>query len=510
MRNLTKLVFQRFVAVSLGILLQLAVIVLGISFLKDYRTWLQVVFMVLSWIAVILIISGRSNPSYKMAWIVLILAFPAAGLTIYLLFGGNKSSSRENRRMQAIEQLMVRHIPQDAAAMEALQSENPVAFNHARYVLHSACYPVYQHSKSCYYPMGMECYTQMLRDLAEAKKYIFLEYFIIDSGFMWDGILKILCEKVAQGVDVRVIYDDFGCIRKLPANYCRQLRKMGIQARTFSPYVPIMSPRLNNRDHRKLMIVDGTVAYTGGINLADEYVGRKTLYGVWKDCGLRVEGAAARSMTVSFLTMWDYVNQIEENAAAFLPELPPAEKTSDGFVQPFADSPLDVEDVGASLFQNIIQNAQKSVWMMTPYLILDEKMSSALCTAAKTGIDVRIITPGIPDKKLVYSVTRANYELLIEAGVKIYEYTPGFLHSKVIYADDLHAVVGTVNLDFRSLYLHYENAVYLYGTQSIAQIGDDFRATFPECRRITYEQCRQVGLKSRFNRSLLRVFSPLM
>ena len=267
---------------------------------------------------------------------------------------------------------------------------------------------------------------------------------------------------------------------------------------------------MNHRDHRKIVVIDGRIAYTGGVNLADEYINIGSKFGHWKDCGIRVKGEAAWSMTVMFLTMWDYVDHLEEDIGAFRPFYDDAADGTLGYVQPFADSPLDYEDVGATAFSSLIQSARERVWIMTPYLILDDKMSQALCRAAKTGVDVRIITPGIPDKRYVYAVTRANYDLLLEAGVRIFEYKPGFIHSKVCFADGLYAVVGTVNMDFRSLYLHFEDAVYLCGNEAVEQVEADFEDVFPVCREITYARSRRVGFWRRLVRTILRLFSPLL
>ena len=291
--------------------------------------------------------------------------------------------------------------------------------------------------------------------------------------------------------------------------YCKKLREMGIQAHVFNPFIPVLSGRLNNRDHRKLMIIDGKVGFTGGVNLADEYINEIERFGHWKDCGILVRGEAVWSMVMMFLSIWDYVAGLEEDVAAFRPDYPEA-PAGEGYLQPFADSPLDHEDVGATIFQSLIQSASSRVWIMTPYLILDDKMVSALCVAAKTGVDVRIITPGIPDKWYVHAVTRANYEVLTEAGVRIFEYKPGFIHSKVCLSDNRYAVVGTVNMDFRSLYLHFEDAVYLYGSPAVRQVAADFEETFPVCREMTYARCRHVHFYQRVIRTLLQVFSPLL
>lgn len=510
MRNLPKLIFNRVVIVSLSILLQIVVLLSGLSWLREYRQWIDVVLTILSWGSVIYIMTDKSNPSYKIAWIVLILAFPVAGIMIYLLFGGNKASSRENRKMERIGRETRSSLPQDAHVLEELKARPDAAYNHARYLLNTAHYPIYDNSNAIYYPIGEECFAAMCADLEKAEHYIFLEYFIINKGKMWGTILDILRRKAAQGVDVRVLYDDFGCITRLPGSYPRTLREMGIRACVFKPFIPVLSSRLNNRDHRKLMIVDGKVGYTGGINLADEYINIGSKFGHWKDCGIRLEGEAVWSMTVMFLTMWDYVDHLEEDLAAFRPFYDEASEGEPGFIQPFADSPLDYDDVGAAAFSSLIQSARERVWIMTPYLVLDDKMSQALCNAAKTGVDVRIITPGIPDKWYVYAVTRANYDLLLEAGVRIFEYTPGFIHSKVCFADGRYAVVGTVNLDFRSLYLHFENAVYLCGCEAVEQVESDFLDVFPVCREITVAGSRRVSVIRRLLRTILRLFSPLM
>lgn len=508
MRNLPKLLFQRVVIVSLAILLQIAVVVTGIFWLRDYRWWINTALRVLSWAAVIVIISGRSNPSYKIAWIVPLLAFPAAGLTVYLLFGGNRTSAHYNRKMRSIETVKFASLRQEPQTLEALREQNGSSYNHARYLLSASGFPVYTHTEAVYYSDGEPAWQAMLQALEEAEYFIFLEFFIIGKGRMWDAILEILRKKAAQGVDVRIIYDDFGCITRLPMRYARQLCEQGIEARAFNPYIPVMSARLNNRDHRKLLIIDGKTGFTGGVNLADEYINETRPFGRWKDCGICLRGEAVWPMTVMFLSMWDFICRQEEDVQAFLPQasFPEAE----GYFQPFSDSPLDSEDVGATVYQSMISSARESVWIMTPYLILDDKMTASLCVAAKTGVDVRIITPGTPDKWYVHAVTQANYEVLTEAGVRIFEYRPGFLHSKVCLSDGRCAMVGTVNLDFRSLYLHFEDAVYLTGSPVLEDIAADFRRTFPECREITYARCRHTHLYQRIIRMLLRVFSPLM
>ncbi len=510
MRNLSKLIFQRAVVVSLAILMQIAFFVVGLHYLREYYRWINVAIGVLSWVLVVAIITGQGNPSYKIAWIVPILALPVFGLVIYLLFGGNRTSSIENRRMRVISAATTRQLQQDADVLRELESRGDCAFNHARYLFHASGYPIYRNTRTVYFPDGETCFARMLEELEKAERYIFLEFFIIEPGQMWDAILDILRRKAENGVDVRVLYDDFGCIKRLPMRYAAKLAESGIRAHAFNPYLPVLSGRLNNRDHRKLMIIDGETAFTGGINLADEYINRVSPFGHWKDCGILVQGEAAWPMTVMFLSFWDYVDRTQEELAAFRPDFPESVGGESGFVQPFADSPIEPEDVGATILREMICGARSRVWIMTPYLILDDTMTSALCVAARRGVDVRIVTPGTPDKWYVHAVTRANYGVLTAAGVRIFEYTPGFVHAKVFLADSRYAVVGTVNLDFRSLYLHFEDAVYLYCTDSLAAVEADFSAVFPRCAEITHAQCSRVGLGQRLLQSLLRLFAPLM
>ena len=506
MRNLTKLAFRRVVIVSLALLLQIAVMVLLMVAFTEYAPWFNALMLIVAMLLTLRIVSSDADPDYKIAWILPILAMPVFGVTVYLLFGGSRKSRRLKKRLRLASKTMQTCLRQDRHILDHLRAEEPAAEAPAYYLAGKAFCPIYERTKTEYFPVGERCYNRMLRDLRSAKQYIYLEYFIIERGRMWDGILEILREKAAQGVDVRVIYDDFGCITKLPSGYYKQLEAMGIRCRVFNPFIPVVSPLLNNRDHRKFMIIDGRIGYTGGINLADEYINAVRPFGHWKDCGIRLEGDAVWSMAVMFLAMWNQIRR--ESAVELLP--PPAAQEVRGYVQPFTDCPLDKEPVSETVLLNMIARAERCVYIMTPYLILNSTMRSVLCVAAKSGIDVRIITPGIPDKKYVFAVTRANYDELLNAGVRIYEYAPGFIHSKVICVDMECAVVGTVNMDFRSLYLHFEDGVFLYHTDSIQQIGDDFMDTFPLCREIDRETHRNRPALVRLGESILRIFAPLM
>ena len=415
---------------------------------------------------------------------------------------------RQKKRLSAMSQTAERYLQQEQEPVLLLEQENPGAARQSRYLRHYAGSPLHNDTAARYFSCGEDCFPRMLEDLRKAEHYIFLEYFIVEEGEMWGSILQILGEKARQGVDVRLIYDDFGCIRRLPANYPKMLKDLGITARAFNPFVPVVSGRLNNRDHRKLLIVDGKVGYTGGINLADEYINRTSPFGYWKDAGLRLEGPGVWSMTVLFLSMW---NDITKNTSDLAPYRPQAEpQLGCGFVHSFGDMPRDGETVGETVLLNLIGGAEKSIFIMTPYLVLDDKMTTALAAAAKRGLDVRIVTPGVPDKWYVYAVTRANYPALLEAGVKIFEFTPGFLHSKVFCVDGITAVVGTVNLDFRSLYLHFENGVWLHDDPSVTDVAADFEALIPQCRQVTRAAVEQTAWYVRLLRSILHLLAPLM
>lgn len=506
--GILKKMFQRVVMVSVSILAQLIVFVLMIWRFQDSNEIFYFLLMALSIVVMLVIVSKNTNPAYKIAWLVPILLFPVFGGMFYLMLGGNRLSRRQRKKMNSIEQNLRRHLPQNPNIAEALRQENQDAFIQSAYIHEAAGCPVYRQTESTYFPLGDTAFPAMLEELRKAEKYIFLEYFIIGAGEMWNRILEILKEKAAAGLDVRVMYDDFGCILLLPSGYRRELESYGIQCSVFGPFVPVASTRLNNRDHRKLMIIDGKVAFTGGINLADEYINQKERFGHWKDNAIMLRGEAVWSMTVMFLSLWDYVKGVSDSIPSFIPPEPVVEGR--GYVQPYTDNPLDDEPVGSSVYLNLIARANRFVHIMTPYLVIDYGMSQALTNAAKTGVEVVILTPHIPDKWYVHAVTRAHYEQLVKGGVKIYEYTPGFIHSKVFSVDDSYATVGSVNLDYRSLYLHFENGVFLYGTDCVKSVEQDFQATLAVSQQVTLEQCRATKWPVRLLQSVLRLLAPLM
>ena len=379
--------------------------------------------------------------------------------------------------------------------------------NLSRYVAKFGPYPAWRNTAAHYFSCGEEMYPQLLADLDKAEKFIFLEFFILRSGKMWDGVEQILRRKAAQGVDVRLIYDDFGSLLGLPSDFVIRMEKAHIRCIPFNPVVPLVSLVMNHRDHRKIVVVDGNVAYTGGVNLADEYINAEQRFGYWKDAAIRLEGAAVWNFTVMFLNVWNAFRPQETDYTAFAPTRLPA--VQDGVVQPYADSPLDEEPLAETVYLDILSQAQRYVYIYTPYLAVGEEMLDALKNAAKRGVDIRLVLPGIPDKKLVFRLTRSYYVPLLRAGVRIYEFTPGFLHAKCYVSDDRAAVVGSINMDYRSLFLHFEcGALLLYNSQVIA-LRDDVLRTLPECREVQLADCR-TSLAGTLLDSVLRLLSPLM
>lgn len=513
MQKLIRILFSRVVLVSTAIFIQAITLIIFIWKFSNYFVYFYATCTLISVLAVFGILNGKSNPTYKIAWIIPILVFPIFGGLFYLMFGGNHSSKRNKEKMKKMSLKMENSLIQNKEIIKQINDESKNAANQAKYIEKYSSCPVYTNTITKYISPGEKVFEHMLEELKKAESYIFLEYFIVEEGIMWNSILEILVEKSKQGVDVRVIYDDVGCLFTLPLGYEKTLENMGIKCCVFNPFVPILSIRLNNRDHRKIAVIDGRIGYTGGINLADEYINEHEKYGHWKDSSIAIKGDAVWSLTVMFLSTWSFLRKTDENYELFKPEpfeQESDERKSDGFVQPFNDSPLDEEDVSESVYLNLINQAENYVYISTPYLIIDNKMMSSLCMAAKRGVDVRIITPHIPDKWYVHAVSRSNYEELLESGVSIYEYTPGFIHSKTFVVDDVYAVVGTINLDYRSLYLHFECGVWMYNTKSVLEVKKDSIETFAKCQEITLEQCKKIRWYFKLCRLFLKVFAPLM
>lgn len=511
MKKFFSLLFHRVTLVAIALIFQLVALVIIIGRFGHYFPQFYVISNIISALVVIFISSGYHKSAYKIAWIIPIILFPIFGGLFYLLLGNQHTNKSMQRKISQIrthgEEALISSVP----IINEIAQINQHAANQARYIQDNAAYPVYRHSYSKFYALGEYAFEAMLEELRKAKHYIFLEYFIIEEGIMWNSILEILKEKAEQGVDVRVIYDDIGCIFKLPAKYHQKLEAMGIKTARFRPLTPILSGRINNRDHRKIMVIDGHTGFTGGINLADEYINAFEKYGHWKDSAFLIKGEAVWSLTTMFLTMWEYLRKTTEKLSDFAPkDLPNIPNAAPGFIQPFSDNPLDGEAVGETVYLNLINHAKNYVYINTPYLILDNEMMTALSSAAKSGVDVRIVTPSIPDKRIVHTVTRSYYSLLLNSGVRIYEYTPGFMHSKTFVADDELAVVGTINLDYRSLYLHFENGVWLYQTPSVLEIKEDFLETLQNCEEMNVDDYNNLSTSKRIKLSLLRLLAPLL
>lgn len=510
LKKAASLIFHRTALVALLLLLQITVLAVMMFQFADYFLYFYLFCVIVSIAVVLWIVNGRSDPGYKIAWIIPILLVPVFGGLVYLLCGGNRLSARTQRKMEGMSHKLIDALSVDYQS-EALAAFGRDAVNQSRYLEQYAHSPLYTHTATKYYALGDEAFPDMLEALKRAQRYIFLEYFIITPGVFWDSVLKVLEERAAAGVDVRLIYDDVGCLYNLPTNYPAQLEARGIRCRVFNRFIPVLSVRLNNRDHRKFCIVDGKTGFTGGINLADEYINAIEKYGHWKDSAIRLQGEAVWSMTVMFLTMWDYINGTDEEYPPYRPDRLPQEAYGMGsFVQPYSDSPLDGEPVGETVYLNLINKARDYVYITTPYLIVSDSVNTALCTAAKAGVDVRIITPHIPDKKIVFEVTRAHYEPLLEAGVRIWEYTPGFMHAKNFAVDDKYACVGSINMDYRSMFLHFENSVWLCGDPVVLDVKRDFLETLEKSQEITLERCRDHSMLRRLLRAVLRVFAPMM
>jgi cardiolipin synthase len=509
-RKILKTVMNRLVIFGVLLLLQIAELLAFMTKLASYSTVVSILFTVISLLAVLWILNRDENPAYKMSWIILILVFPLLGGFFYLL-AGHKRPSRGLRRRFETEVARTRgEMTQDDTVLEHIKSLDPRMAGQFHYVADKAGYPVYEHTKARYYCLGETLFHDLVEELEKAQHFIFMEYFIVEDGLMWGSILKILEEKAKAGLDVRFIYDDLGSVSLLPAGYDRQLEAKGIKCMAFNPFIPILSLAMNNRDHRKITVIDGHTAFSGGINLADEYINEKVRFGHWKDTGFMLKGEAVWNYTVMFLQMWNAFRHTDKSYEDFRPnKYYTHEFLSDGYVQPFGDSPLDDEIVAENVYLNILNQASDYVYIFTPYLIIDHEMTTALCLAAKRGVDVRIVTPGIPDKKVIFQLTRSYYPPLLKAGVRIYEYAPGFLHAKSYVCDDVTAVVGTINMDYRGLYLHFECGTCFYQNEIINQVKQDCLNTMEQGREISLKDTRQGFFGSLFC-AVLRVFSPLL
>lgn len=499
-------------ALAIAVLLQLFIIVVVAVFFSFFAPYYYVLSIIVSIILVFSILNNRSNPSYQLAWLIPVLIFPIFGGIFYWLLGARKISKNESRLLGAVERRIIENNEKNPDLLQELDNINIDAGNQSHYIQDYTYYPPSNKTKSTYYPSGESFFEAFKKDISKAESYIFMEFFIFEKGRMWDEILEILLERIDAGVDVRLVLDDVGTLFRIPTDYPDELRDLGIKVEMFNPIKPRMTLRYNMRNHRKIMIIDGEIGYTGGLNMADEYINEIERFGYWKDNAIRLEGEAVWNFTVMFLSLWDFLVGTEEKYSNFKPEYSYLKEpqTFTNIVQPFTDDPTYDEAVAETVYLNMIYKAKESVYIKTPYLVLDNELLSAILNAAKAGIDVKLITPGIPDKKFVYEVTRSYYTLLLESGVSIYEYSPGFIHEKIVMADRKFAVIGTINLNYRSTHLDFETGVWLYDTSSVVDMHEEFLNLLPECREVTLKSSQNISLYKRFKRRFLRLFAPIM
>lgn len=490
------------IIVGIGVLLQI-LLSLFINIYLIEKLWIINVFYGFLRVLLLLgLIRNSKNYAYTLPWIIILLLFPLIGTLLYVIIGDNKRKSKILRKIIASEKNSQKYLIQDEKIKKEIDNNSRL-----RYISDFAGYPISKNNDIKYFPLGDTAFLEMLKDLKKAKNFIFLEYFIISHGIMWQSILDILEEKVKEGVQVRVIYDDAGCIGTLKNNYDKVLESKGIKCIAFNRLNPVAGVIMNNRDHRKILVIDGLVAYSGGINIADEYINVNSPHGHWKDNAIRVSGDAVWNYTVMFLTMWNAYRKEDKDFIKYKRTF--KQTKANGYVVAYGETPLDNECVGEDIYLNIINQANKYVYIFTPYLIIDTDMINALTLAAKRGVDVRIVIPGIPDKKIVYSLSESYLELLVKGGVKIYKYTPGFVHSKVFVSDDNVATVGTINLDYRSLYLHFECGLYLENVKCIKDIKKDLDDTIKKSHKVTKKEATPNLIKAIWQ-TILRLFAPLM
>lgn len=516
MKKLLKLLCSRMMIVILAILIQIVISIM-LPYIIDYYfpiifsqlyISLDLVLRLLAIIAFIRIVNSNMNIEGQLTWSVLLLTLPILGLLLYFLFVRNRPPKKHKKYITHItnqtKQYQVRYREEDAHLKQALGDY----YGQFEYIFSTTGQKTFENTQVEYLRLGEVFYKELLAELENAKNYIFMEYFIIERGEMWSGILNVLKRKIEQGVEVRVMYDDLGTINKLPNNYSKRLKKLGIKCVKFNSFVPVMSAFHNNRDHRKITIIDGKVGFMSGINLADEYINVKQLYGHWKDTGIKIKGDALKSLIIMFLQMYDIQSQQIEDFSKYLPISYECEKPS-GFVCPYGNGPkyFIKEDVAENVYLNLINQAKKYVWISTPYLIIGNKLTNAICNASLRGVDVRIITPHIPDKKIIHALTRSSYKNLQEAGVKIFEYKEGFIHAKQVICDDCLAVLGTINFDYRSFLHHYECATLMYKTDCILDMKTDFQNLFKQSINMKdFKQKRLVRMLC----AMCKIFTPLL
>ena len=507
-KKISNVFLSRTILVSLLILLQIILLSSSMIFLSFKAYLFSLLLRGTSLLVVAWINSKNDNPSYKLSWIILILTAPLVGGVFYLLWGNKRLPNGLRKRMDELYRANPAHIQTKNNCSEELAAIDPQLAIQSAYITRTTAFPVCKNTANEHFPLGDIAYTRLLEELQKAERFIFLEYFIISPGLMWDSIVEILKAKKQIGLEIKIMFDDIGSINTLPKNYADTLQAMGLECTVFNPFMPHLNVSMNYRDHRKICIIDGNVAFCGGINLADEYINRKCRFGHWKDSVVMLRGEGVWNLTLMFLNLWKFANP--QQTLDYPRYIPTVSAESDGYVQPFGDSPLDHYNVAQTVYLQMINRATDYVYLTTPYLVLDNETITALSSAAQSGVDVRIITPHIPDKWYVHRVSRSFYSVLIQSGVRIFEYTPGFMHAKQMVCDDKIAVVGTTNLDFRSFYLHFECGVSFYYSSVVSQVKQDILSTLSVCREMTCNALKKLPLRQRLFAVVLRIFAPLI
>lgn len=508
-KGILSFVFSRFLLIAILLAMQVILYFSIFFWLHQYTRHYLAIATLFTLIMVIYLFASQIDNSAKLTWMLIIAVFPFMGAILLWFTQMNLGHRTLKKWVEKLINDTKTAIAQPEQVMKELEEDGGGIDDLKTYLNRSGCFPAFQNTEVRFFPLGEEKFAAMLEELKKAEQFIFMEYFIIEEGYMWGKILEILIEKAKAGVEVRVMYDGMCEMSTLPADYWKLLEKQGIKAKSFSPIIPILSSHYNYRDHRKILVIDGKVAFNGGVNLADEYINRIERFGHWKDTAVMLKGDAVKSFTLLFLQMWN-VTEKEPVFEPYIDDTGFVPENPGGYVIPYGDCPLDNDKVGEAVYMDILYRAKDYVHVMTPYLILDGELEAALKYAAQRGVDVKLILPGIPDKKVAYSLAKSHYKSLTGAGVKIYEYTPGFVHAKVVVSDDVKAVVGTINMDYRSLYHHFECATFLYKTFCISDIEADFQKTLSKCSAVTAESIRKEKKSYKILGMLVKFIAPLM
>lgn len=509
-KRFKNILINRFTIIIPAVLLQAACTYFILKLIAPAKQALDIIMTILAVIFVLYLISKSEEPSYKILWLIIIILFPVLGAVLYLIFG-NKSSGKPIRTSLENARKLIGNPPTDINITESEKNSEKVKKDNLRigqtlsFIEKMSDFSLFENESAKYYPCGEELFVDYINDLKSAERYIYIEFFIIEFGEMWDKILDVFCEKVKKGVDVRIIYDDLGCIGTLPGGYFKELEKHGIKCYKFNPFIMALTGRLNNRSHRKITVIDGKIAYSGGINIGDEYINIKEKYGYWKDIGYRITGKGVDSFTYMFGEFWNAFRE-DTIPPKILKERNSSAESPDGYILPYYDDPTGKYRVSLMFFSEVLSQATSYAWFYTPYLMINDELYNEFMHAAERGVDVRIIMPGIPDKKVIFAISRSYYCELLGAGVRIYEYTPGFVHAKACLSDDMIGSVGSVNLDYRSLFLHFECNSIFYKASILKDLKADFENTFAKCKEIKKNE--KDNIFKVVTGSVLKLFAP--